>query len=348
MRIALIAPPFISVPPQRYGGTELFVGQLALGLKKLGHEPILYTNGESKAAVECRWIYPTDDWPIEGEIYAHLKDINHSGWAVADARSRCDLIHLNNAPGLAQSRLVDLPIVYTIHHPAEPALSEYYSWYPDVNFVTISDFQLRTEKLPRMRRIHHGIDFQEYRLGKREDYVAFIGRIAPMKAPHLAIAAAKRAGVKLKIAGEIQPVYRQYFDSEIKPHIDGTNVEYVGEADLEAKNELLGNALAMLFPIQWDEPFGLVMIEAMACGTPVLAFPGGSVGEIVEDGVSGWVCSSVEEMAKRIESAAEFDPVEVRAYAERKFSVDRMVGEYVDLYTEILADRGANHSLAVA
>ena len=167
MRIALIAPPFISVPPQRYGGTELFVAQLATGLKELGHEPIVYTNGESTVAAECRWIYPHCEWPIDGEIHAHLKDINHTGWAVADARRDCDLIHLNNAPGLAHSRTVELPMVYTIHHPVEPTLSEYYGWYPDVHFVTISDFQLRKEKLPRMRRIHHGLNFDQYRLGAR-------------------------------------------------------------------------------------------------------------------------------------------------------------------------------------
>ena len=349
MRIALIAPPFISVPPQRYGGTELFVAQLATGLKALGYEPVVYTNGESKVPVECRWIYPSCEWPIQGEIHAHLKDINHTGWAVADARRDCDIIHLNNAPGLAHSRMVPLPMVYTIHHPVEPTLSEYYAWYPQVNFVTISDFQLRKEKLPRMRRIHHGLNFGEYRVGTRQgDYVAFIGRIAPMKGAHLAIAAAKRAGVKLKIAGEIQPIFQSYFENEIKPHIDGANIEYVGEADLTAKNDLFCSAIATLFPIQWDEPFGLVTIESMACGTPVLAFAGGSVSEIVKDGVSGWICSSVEEMADRIRSADEFSAAEVRDYAEQNFSVDRMVREYAKLYEEILAERTARESLAVA
>lgn len=349
MRIALIAPPFISVPPKHYGGTELFVAQLACGLKKLGHQPVVYTNGESEVPVERKWIYPQCDWPIQGEIHAHLKDINHTGWAIADARGDCEIIHLNNAPGLAHSRTVDLPMVYTIHHPVEPVLSEYYSWYPNVNFVTISDFQLRKEKLPRIRRIHHGLNFEKYRLGtEREGYVAFIGRFAPMKGAHLAIQAAKKAGVKLKMAGEIQPVYQEYFDSEIKPHIDGANVEYVGEADLEGKNELLGHALAMLFPIQWDEPFGLVTIESMACGTPVLAFPGGSVAEIVKNGVSGWVCTSAEDMAERIGSAGDFDAVAVRQYAEQNFSLDRMVRQYEELYGEILADRSQAQPLAVA
>lgn len=348
MRIALIAPPFISVPPQRYGGTELFVAQLAVGLKRLGHDPVVYANGESQIPVEVRWIYPTCEWPITGEVHAHLKDINHTGWAIADARRDCDVLHLNNAPGLAHSRLVSRPMVYTIHHPMEPMLSEFYEWYPDVNFVTISDFQLKKEKLPRIRRIHHGLNFDKYRLGPGGDYVAFVGRFAPVKGAHLAIAAAKKAGIKLKLAGEVQPIFQEYFDREIKPHIDGVNVEYVGEADLEAKNELLGSALALLFPIEWDEPFGLIMIEAMACGAPVLAFSGGSVQEIVEDGVSGWVCASTDTMAEHIRSASDFDRDEVRAYAEKKFSVDRMVREYVELYTEIQRDYANDDSLAAA
>jgi glycosyltransferase involved in cell wall biosynthesis len=318
----------------------LFVAQLALGLRRLGVEPIVYTNGESTVAVERRWLYPRSEWPIEGEIHANLKDINHTAWAVADARNDCDLIHLNNAPGLAHSRFDIPPLVYTIHHPHEPSLSEFYGDHPETNFVTISNFQREHEKLPNVRTIHHGLNFDRYHLVQdKEPYVAFIGRIAPVKGTHLAIAAAKQAGIKLKIAGEIQPPFRDYFESEIRPQIDGRAVEFIGEADLKAKDELLGNALALLFPIQWDEPFGLVMIEAMACGTPVIAFPGGSVPEIVEDGVSGWLCHSVVDMAQRIRSAGEFDPASVRAYAQKKFSLDRMVRQYADLYTEILDGR---------
>ena len=337
MRIALVAPPFICVPPEKYGGTELFIGQLAAGLKKLGHDPVVYTNGESTIPVERRALYQESEWPIRGEIHANLKDINHTSWSVADAQRDCDLIHLNNAPGLAYSRFIQKPLVYTIHHPHEPGLSEFYGYFPGVHYVTISDFQRIREDMPRIRTIHHGLNFEKYELVRqKQPYVAFIGRIAPVKGTHLAIAAAMKAGVPIRIAGEIQPLFQGYFDREIKPYLDGRNVEYVGEADLAAKNELLGNALAMLFPIQWDEPFGLVMIEAMGCGTPVLAFPGGSVPEIVQDGVSGWVCSSVDAMAQRIRAVADFKPENVRAYAERRFSLDRMVRKYTDLYGEIL------------
>jgi glycosyltransferase involved in cell wall biosynthesis len=342
MRIALVTSPFICVPPRKYGGTELFVAQLAIGLKKLGFAPVVYTNGESTVPVERRWLYPKSQWPIEGEIHASLRDIDHTAWAVADSRRDCDLVHLNNAPGLAHSRFGIPPVVYTIHHPHEKVLSEYYEKYPETTFVTISNFQRLREKVPRIRTIHHGLSFDRYPLIRRKQpYVAFIGRIAPVKGTHLAIAAAKQAGIKLKIAGEVQPPFRQYYEREVKPHIDGDAVEYVGEADLEAKNELLGNALALLFPIQWNEPFGLVMIEAMACGTPVIAFSGGSVAEIVQDGISGSVCSSVVEMAQKIRAAEQFDPAAVRAYGERKFSLDRMAREYADLYCEILYGRAA-------
>jgi glycosyltransferase involved in cell wall biosynthesis len=274
-------------------------------------------------------------------VYANLKDINHTAWAIADATKTCDVIHLNNLPGLVHSRFMQTPIVYTIHHPIEPGLSTFYEHYPEVEYVTISDFQRLREKMPRTRTIHHGIDVSLYRLTeKKQSYLSFLGRIAPLKGTHLAIAAAQRCGVPLKIAGEVQPIFQDYFDTEIRPHLDGKFIEYVGEADLEAKNELLGNSMAMLFPIQWNEPFGLVMIEAMACGTPVLALPGGSVEEVVRDGVSGWVCRSVEELAARTSTAMhDFKPAKVRAYVTRNFSLDTMVANYVAFYREIVGQK---------
>ncbi len=340
MRVALVAPPFICVPPERYGGTELFVAQLALGLKKLGVDPIVYTNGQSTIAVETRWLYNQPQWPIQGDVYDNLKDINHTAWAVSDAVKECDVIHLNNMPGLVHSRFLDTPFVYTIHHPNLEDLSAFYRYYPQVHYVTISDFQREREQLPSIRTIHHGLDTSLYKLHtEKQDYLSFIGRIAPIKGAHNAIAVAKKAGMPLKIAGEVQPRYRDYFESEIKPHIDGKFIEYVGEADLEAKNELLGNSAAMLFPIEWDEPFGLVMIEAMACGTPVLALPGGSVQEIVKDGICGFVCRSVDDMAARVpDIKSTFQPQTVRRYVEKLFSLDRMVKEYLELYREVAGE----------
>src|SRR5262245_23620037 len=151
MRVALIAPPFIAVPPKVYGGTELFLGHLADGLQKLGVEVVLYANGESTAGTEVRALYERSEWPLKNDIYANLRDINHTSWAVKDASGHCDVIHINNAPGLANSRFIKTRVVYTVHHAKEKELSDFYSYYPEVEFVTISDFQRSNECMPLMR-----------------------------------------------------------------------------------------------------------------------------------------------------------------------------------------------------
>ena len=196
-------------------------------------------------------------------------------------------------------------MVLTLHNPYNERLSEYYAHYPEVQFVSISENQRKQESMPKILTIHHGIELESYRyVRQKQQYLSFIGRIAPVKGTHLAIEVAKRTGIPLKIAGEVQPAHREYFESKIKPQIDGKLVQYVGPADLKSKNELLGNSMAMLFPIQWNEPFGLVMLEAMACGTPVLAIAGGSVSEVVRDGISGYVCRSVREIVNRLKVLA--------------------------------------------
>jgi glycosyltransferase involved in cell wall biosynthesis len=226
-------------------------------------------------------------------------------------------------------------------------LATFYTYFPHVSYVTISNFQRAKLKLPKIRTIHHGIDLSRYRLNTDAGkYLSFLGRIAPVKGTHLAIETARKAGIPLKIAGEIQPLYRDYWQNVVKPQIDGKFIEYLGDVGLSEKNELLGNSIAMLFPIQWDEPFGLVMVEAMACGTPVLALPGGSVREVVKDGVSGYVCDSVEELARRAQSIA-LPRQSVRAYAEKYFSSERMANDYVDLYCEILDSRAASQAESI-
>jgi glycosyltransferase involved in cell wall biosynthesis len=336
MRIALIASPFISVPPKKYGGTELFISQLAEGLTALGADVVVYANGESKVQAELRWLYAKDDWPIDGEMYANLKDLNHTSWAINDCLHEVDFIHLNNAPGLVFSRLGGPGWIYTVHHPHMPSLSEFYTAFENVEFVSISNFQRKKEPLKRIRTIHHGIELAQYQLQtKKSAYLSFLGRIAPVKGIHNAIEIAQRSGIPLKIAGEVQPLFRDYFESCVKPHIDGKFIEYVGEADLAMKNELLGNSMAMLFPIEWDEPFGLVMVESMATGTPVIAFPGGSVNEVVRDGVSGFVCANVTEAVARVRDVAAIKPASVRAYTQQHFSVERMVQDYLALYREM-------------
>lgn len=332
MRVGLIAAPFIPVPPRHYGGTELFVANLAEGLQLRGIDVVVYSNGESMLNVENRYLYPKMEWPVHNDIHVQFKDSNHTSWAVHDAAQTCDIIHLNSATGLTYSRFMDTAFVYTVHHPKVPELSEYYRYYPDITYVAISDAQRRLEDMPHMQTIYHGISMDSYAfVEQKQPYLAFIGRIAPIKGVHLAIEVAKRSGMPLKIAGEVQPMFQDYFDREISPHIDGRFIEFIGPADLAMKNELLGNASAMLFPIQWEEPFGLVMIESMACGTPVIALKGGAVREVVKNGVSGWVCASVDQMVEAVQTLDLRLPP-VRAYAEKNFSVDSMVDRYIRVY----------------
>lgn len=351
MKIALIVPPFIAVPPRKYGGTELFAAELVKGLQGRGISVVLYTNGASTAPVETRWIFEKEQWPVSGAVESSLKALTHSSWAVKEAAEQADVIHLNDAQGLSFARFVPRPFVYTVHHVYDPWLAEYYGRLPqNIDYVTISDFQRRKLTMPRTRTIHHGIDLSFYTVVERKEaYLAFLGRIAPQKGPHLAIEVAQRAGIPLKIAGEIQPIYQDYWENKVKPQVDGRFIEYIGEAGPEEKRELLGNALAMLFPIQWEEPFGLVMIESMACGTPVLAMPGGSVKEIVKEDVSGHIRKSVEELATCAKNLR-LDAREIRDYTWRNFSLERMAEDYIRLYTEITSagERPDNEELIVA
>jgi glycosyltransferase involved in cell wall biosynthesis len=341
LRIGIIAPPLIPVPPTDYGGTELFVAHLATALQDLGVEVIVYANGDSTVAVARRWLYQRADWPVKEPAHAWIKDLNHISWALDDANGTCDVIHMQSAHAIPFSRFIDVPIVLTLHGPHDPKLSELYSFFPNVHYVCISDAQCKRESMPRMQAVHHGINLSQYRFVEhKQNYLSFIGRIGPLKGTHIAIDVAKRTGIPLKIAGDVQPLNREYFERKIKPEIDGQLVEYIGVADLETKNELLGNSKAMLFPIQWNEPFGLVMIEAMACGTPVLAMPGGSVAEVVRPDVSGYICRSVRDMAKRA-MTLNLNPTTVRSYVEEHFSVPRMAQRYVSVYESALQEHNS-------
>ncbi len=346
MRIGLIASPFLEVPPPRYGGTELFIRDLAVHLEHLGAKVMVYTVGTSTVPVERRYLYSKSRWPLAGTPGEQLRDVRHSGWAMADADNECDIIHVNDAAALSHLPFVHKPVVATLHHDFEPDVADFYAQYPQVQFVAISRSQARRFRLPHIHVIHHGIDLGQYRFrGHKQPYLSFLGRLAPVKGAHLAIRVARRTGLPLKIAGEIQPAFRDYFEREIEPHLDGKSVEYVGEADLEAKNELLGNSSAMLFPVLWEEPFGLVAVEAMACGTPVVACRGGAVGETVQHGVSGYLCRSMNELVKYTRQArSRLEPRKVRHYVEQYFSAERMAQDYLDLYQRILHRRGSSRA----
>jgi glycosyltransferase involved in cell wall biosynthesis len=340
MRVALVAPPFIPVPPRGYGGTELFVAALGEGLREAGHHVTVYANGQSQVQCELRWLYGEADWPMIDPLSAQLKNAEHTSWAIYEAAHSADVIHLNDVVGLPVTRFVDVPVVLTIHHPHESLLSAMYQRYPGIEYVAISEAQARLETMPLMTVVHHGLDLDDYIFrDTKDDYLAFLGRIVPCKGAHSAIAVARRAGLRLKLAGEVQPVYERYWREQVLPDIDGDQIQYLGEADQTLKNELLAGARALLFPIEWNEPFGLVMIEAMACGTPVLAFRGGSVDEVVDDGVSGWLCRDIDDMAARAVEPG-IAPESCRAWIARKFSRERMVARYLDVYQRAQSRRG--------
>jgi len=340
MRISLIAPPFIEVPPTRYGGTELFVANLAGELHSRGHEVTVYANGASQLPCRVKWRYQDADWPLQDVLRTGLKNHDHTAWAIHDAASTgADVIHLNDVVGVPITTFIDEPTVFTIHHPHEPTLSELYERYARIHYVTIAHWLAARETMSRLHVVPHGIPVTDYVFSDdKDDYVAFLGRMAPCKGPHLAIDAARRAGVRLKLAGEIQPLFSDYWDSQVLPRIDGDQIEYIGEADRFLKNQLLSRARALLFPIQWEEPFGLVMVEAMACGTPVLAFPGGAVREVVRDGVNGWICHDLDEMSRRI-VADDVEPTACREFVERHYSVSVMADRYLAVYQEAAEGR---------
>jgi glycosyltransferase involved in cell wall biosynthesis len=332
MRIALIGPPFIEIPPLRYGGTELFIANLGSALQASGHDVTVYGNGESSTDCRLKWRYEHSEWPPDGSMRAQLKNVDHTAWAIHDAAAYADVIHLNDIVGLPFTMFTNVPVVLTIHHTHEPQFSEQYLRYPQVRYVAIAQWLARAAPMPLVHVVHHGILVDDYVFSARkQDYVAFLGRVAPCKGAHLAIAAARRAGIRLKLAGEVQPLFKDYWEQQVLPFVDGDQIEYVGAADFGAKNELLSNARALLFPIQWQEPFGLVLIEAMACGTPVLAFGGGAVEEIVVDGVNGRICTDIDDMARQI-CVFETDAAECRAFVESKFSIARMTEGYLDVY----------------
>lgn len=338
MRIGLIASPFISVPPPAYGGTELFIANLAEALVRLGADVTVYTNGESKVRAEVRWMFPKHEWPLSSELAGVTRELDHTAWAFNDAERSCDVVHLNSALALPFSRLTTTPVVCTLHHPFEPTLLELYERHSRPAYVAISHHQASRHTSIAVSVVHHGVDMSQYRFSEtKQPYLCFLGRICPIKGTHNAIEIAKRVGMPLKIAGEVQPIFKEYFETRIRPHIDGRNVEFVGEADLALKNELFSNATAMLFPVEWDEPFGLAMVEAMACGTPVIAFSGGAVDEVVENGISGQVCADVNEAVTALKTGT-FYPRVVRAWAEKNFSSDVMARRYYQIYSDLLEE----------
>jgi glycosyltransferase involved in cell wall biosynthesis len=339
MRLAIISTPFVAVPPHLYGGTELVVHELAEGLVKRGHDIVLFATGDSRTSAELRSLYPQPQWPPE-----MLSDLNHVSWAMQQIAedARFDMVHAHSAVALACSRLLPtVPLVYTIHHERDEQLSAFYRHCRDVNYVTISNDQRRREiPLDHVDVIHHGLEPSKYEWSPRAagDYVAFVGRFSRVKGPHLAIETASRAGVQLRIAGEIHPPDEAWASAELRHRLTEPHVRYLGSIGLDEKRPLLRDARALLMPIEWNEPFGLIIIEAMLSGCPVVAFARGSVPELVENGVTGFIARNVDEMAALIRPGGPIDDVNRRRCRERaiqRFSRDRMVADHIAMYDRI-------------
>jgi glycosyltransferase involved in cell wall biosynthesis len=342
MRIALISTPFAAVPPKAYGGTELIVYELAEGLVARGHDVTLYATGDSQTAAKLKFIYPAAHWPPDP-----FADLHHVSWAYRDAVTRgFELIHAHSTTALALGRVAPrIPLVYTVHHDQQPRLTSYYREFPEVWFITISaDQRARQGPLPRCAMIHHGLDSGRFlSTDTPGDYALFIGRLAEEKGPHTAIDAAGLAGVPIRVAGEVHPPDRAFARAEVEPRLPLRHVTYLGGIGFATKAPLLRDARALLVPITWHEPFGLIIIEAMLSGCPVLGFPMGSVPELVETGVTGYVVRDVHEMAHLLGPGSvldRFDRRRCRAHAMQRFSRKRMVAEHEALYASVIAEVG--------
>jgi glycosyltransferase involved in cell wall biosynthesis len=342
MRIAQVAPLYESVPPELYGGTERIVSYLTEELVAQGHRVTLFASGDSKTAAE---LVPTWERGIRLDprgpdpIAVHELMLQQ----LLERANQFDVIHFHIEPLYLQlARRLNTACVATLHGRLDiPALADLYREFRDVPLVSISAAQ--RAPLPDAHwqaTVHHGLPLPLHECGRGPgDYLAFLGRVAPEKGVDRAIDIARRAGVPLRIAAKVDPAERDYFVTEIEPRIDGRSVVHVGEIDESQKTSFLGNALALLFPIDWPEPFGLVMIEAMACGTPVIAFRSGSVPEIIDEDVTGFIVDGVEEAVSCVPRARLLDRHRCRAVFERRFSAARMARDYCRVYETLVKQR---------
>jgi glycosyltransferase involved in cell wall biosynthesis len=350
VRIALLAPVWFPVPPTGYGGIEKVVGVLADGLVAAGHDVTLVASGDSRTDAELVSVFAQA--PSE-RIGQSLPELTHA-LACLERADDFDVINDHSGlPAAALGGLVATPVVHTVHGPLDGEGGAIYRQIarvaPTVGYISLSLNQRRpAPELPWVANCPNALDLDDYPfMPERGDRLAFVGRMGYDKGAHRAIAVAREAGLPLVIAGKCrEPLERAYFDAEIRPHL-GRGVEYLGEVSHAEKVMLLASAVATLFPIDWEEPFGLVMIESMAVGTPVIATRRGAVPEVVEDGRTGIVVDRHEDMAAAIEAAARLDPQDCRRHVEARFSAPRMIADYLACFARV-ADRGVSASRLAA
>ncbi|MEU2347948.1 glycosyltransferase family 4 protein [Modestobacter sp. NPDC049651] len=337
MRIGLIAPPWLPVPPPAYGGTESVIDRLARGLVRDGHEVLLAAAANSTCPVGR--VPGTDEAvagaPATGGAVDEVRHVVTSYGAMGDV----DVVHDHTTCGpVYRHQPVGVPVVTTNHGPFNAPLNAIYRSLRDVPVIAISHAQAASADGVRIAAvIHHGIDVVAVPEGRgRGGFASFLGRMSPEKGPREAVLVARAAGVPLRLAAKLrEPAERQYFEAEVEPLLGG-GIEYVGELGEKDKLDLVGDSFALLNPIQWPEPFGLVMIEALATGTPVVTTPSGAAPEIVDDGVTGYLRGDRHALIESLLAAADLDRTACRASAVARFDTDRMVREHVELYTGLL------------
>ncbi len=342
MQIAQIAPLTEAVPPKFYGGTERVVAYLTDALVELGHDVTLFASGDSLTKAKLAPVWPSA-LRLDSSVKDHFVPLFMEMEMVARRAHEFDVIHAHlDYFGYPLLRLLNVPSVTTLHGRLDlrelPAL---YGLYGDVPVVSISNSQ--REPLPEanyVATIHHGLPQDLLAKGPGTGgYLAFLGRISPEKAPDAAIRIAARAGMRLKIAAKVDKVDEDYFNATIRPLLSQPHVEFIGEIGERQKQEFLGNAAGLVFPIAWREPFGLVMIEAMACGTPVIAFQNGSVPEVIEDGVTGFVVENETQAAAATQKLGMLDRNRIRAEFDRRFTAQHMAQNYLKLYSRLAKAR---------
>jgi len=340
LRIAVIAPPWVPVPPPAYGGTEAMVDYLARGLQDAGHEVLLYATGDSTCTVPTRSVLARAAGTVSTGAATELHHVINAYETVLEWRP--DVVHDHTLVGPVYASRFGVPVATTNHGPFDGELGDYYrAIAPTVPIIAISQHHADTAvDIPVAAVISHGLDVDAFPLGAGDGgYALFLGRMSPDKGVDTAVRVARAAGVPLRIAAKMREAAEQaYFEHNVAPLLD-TDVTFIGEVGGAEKAELLAGAVCLLNPLAWPEPFGMVMVEALACGTPVVATPCGSVPELVVDGLTGFVRAGESELAEALQRAGALDRTSCRKDAAERFSTQRMVAEHLAFYEAVVEQR---------